>query len=242
MGHLVGHHFHLLKADREKSQAATEQLWLSMFPNEPYKVDYSAIPVDFSYRPVKVDYDIVSASARQMQFFYNVSLPHFGLVPFLQEAKERYLKFINLKKLNRDAFLVPMYDIDLMWHTHQLSPASYCADTKQWLGYTLNHDDTTTDRSPGSHLNQSFEQTRQLWSDTFQENYSIPGVGYRGPQPRGKLMKISQENINNYKDKMMTCVSMDKVEYNHHEDISKLKGYIKIYTQLVLLDILQHIV
>ena len=52
----------------------------------------------------------------------------------------------------REAFITPTYDIDLVWHSHQLCPASYKTDMLSVLGCMLNHDDTDQDRQPGSKL------------------------------------------------------------------------------------------
>lgn len=49
-----------------------------------------------------------------------VSFPHFRDCAFLQRAERRYRAFLFLMKHNRSAFLVPTYDIDLMWHAHQV--------------------------------------------------------------------------------------------------------------------------
>lgn len=37
---------------------------------------------------------------------------------------------------------VPTLDIDLVWHTHQLSPDSYDAFCEQNIGRRIEHDDT----------------------------------------------------------------------------------------------------
>ena len=162
-----------------------------------------------------------------MQFYYNVSLPHFGLMTFLMNAESRYMKFLQLKKWNRDSFLVPMYDIDLMWHSHQLAPKAYHTDLFLYLGFFVNHDDTSTDRSPGSHLNESHANTRRLWIETFKEEYAIPGVGYRGPDPRGKLYQLSQHEVDAYRSKLAR-VKLDSVAYESSNHAVKLKGSVKL--------------
>ncbi len=60
--------------------------------------------------------------------------------------------FHPVPEISRDMFVTPMYDIDLLWHTHQLHPLAYAADMTSWLGYVLNHDDTDQDRDVGSKL------------------------------------------------------------------------------------------
>ena len=101
-----------------------------------------------------------------------------------------------------------MYDIDLMWHTHQVLHEAYVQDTKTYLGYVLNHDDMDQDRSPGSHLVTSDSQTRQLWSDTFGASLAIPGAKYRGEQPR--LRMVPEDNDVVYNSSTYACTVIVK--------------------------------
>ena len=50
----------------------------------------------------------------------------------------RYLMFIKLKKLYPHQILIPMYDIDLIWHSHQLCTEAYQRDTINYLGKKKN--------------------------------------------------------------------------------------------------------
>ena len=52
-----------------------------------------------------------------------------------------------------------MYDIDIIWHTHQLHPIAYAKDMTSSLGYVMNHDDTDQDRNSGSKLSNVSVQT-----------------------------------------------------------------------------------
>ena len=46
---------------------------------------------------------------------------------------------MQLKKKYTSNFLVPMYDIDLVWHTHQLLATDYKKDTTEYFGrFSLN--------------------------------------------------------------------------------------------------------
>ena len=54
-----------------------------------------------------------------------VSLPHYRDAWFLKSAILRYRKYLFLKQSNPDLFLVPCYDFDLVWHSHQLHPHLY---------------------------------------------------------------------------------------------------------------------
>ena len=46
----------------------------------------------------------------------------------------------------------------------------------------LDHDDSTSDRSPGSHLEKSSDLTRKLWRKAGVK-FGVPGAMYRGDAP-----------------------------------------------------------
>ena len=48
-----------------------------------------------------------------------MALPHYTEEAFLRAAEQRYQGFLGLINLHPGAFLVPCYDVDLLWHTHQ---------------------------------------------------------------------------------------------------------------------------
>ncbi|RYR02520.1 hypothetical protein Ahy_B06g081316 [Arachis hypogaea] len=92
---------------------------------------------------------------------------------FIREAVARYKGFLYLIKSNKEKgikrFCVPTYDIDLIWHSHQLHPASYCKDLNKALGKVLEHDDTDSDRTKGRKLDNGFSGTTKQWENTFGE-------------------------------------------------------------------------
>ena len=69
------------------------------------------------------------------------------------QCKCESFKVTILILLCRNLFVTPMYDIDLVWHTHQLNPKAYHADMTTMLGYVMTHDDSDQDRKTGSKLN-----------------------------------------------------------------------------------------
>ncbi len=95
-------------------------------------------------------------------------MPHYRNKAYLLNAVERYRKFIHMKRQFPGEFLVPCYDFDLIWHSHQLHPLNYRNDTKRMLGKLFNHDDTVNDRSAGSKLCVSDAKTRELWRQLYQ--------------------------------------------------------------------------
>ncbi|KAL7605867.1 hypothetical protein Lser_V15G19886 [Lactuca serriola] len=176
------------------SRKETEETWNKLYPNEPYEYDMSrASSTEFSESLYNgktqsfSKYDFVLAVERQSPFFYQVSRPHFKKDLFLQEAVARYKGFLHLIRRNRERslkrFCVPTYDVDLIWHTHQLHPLSYCKDMVELLGKILEHDDTDQNRSKGQKLDTGFSDTIKQWEETFGLRYWRAGAMYRGGAP-----------------------------------------------------------
>ena len=154
-------------------------LWKQHYPGEPFEVNLTThaghVP-DFESR---IEYDITAACGRQRVFYYQVSLPHYGDRKFLNRALERYKQHLVLKQQNPELFFVPCYDIDLIWHAHQVHPLIYQKDTTEVLGKVLNHNDSVNDRRPGSKLSRSYETTREKWKENGQE-FAVRGAMFRG--------------------------------------------------------------
>jgi hypothetical protein len=196
---------HRLMSENTRHAAVerTKQLWLVRYKNEPFE-PYLDPAIDGNtcngfhsgeeYQP-KCSYDLEGAVSRQRVFYYQVSLPHYRDSSFLRSAVLRYKKYLFLKKTNPDMFLVPCYDFDLVWHAHQLHPLIYKQDTTCILGRMFNHDDSVNDRSADSKLIRSDAKTREMWKETFKEEFSLSGAMYRGDPPIGKLNKVTSEQI-----------------------------------------------
>ncbi|EEC68555.1 hypothetical protein OsI_36873 [Oryza sativa Indica Group] len=106
---------------------------------------------------------------------------------FLEEALARYKGFLYLIKTNQEnkmkLFRVPTYDVDVIWHTHQLHPATYCHDMLKLIGRVLEHDDTDDDRSEGKKLDTGFSGTTKQFENAFGARYWKAGAMYRGNLP-----------------------------------------------------------
>jgi hypothetical protein len=59
--------------------------------------------------------------------------------------------------------LCPTYDIDIIWHTHMTLPHAYRADTQDFLGKIVDHDDSINDRSADAELAQLQKKTEELF-------------------------------------------------------------------------------
>lgn len=120
-------------------------------------------------------------------YIWQVSRPHMRNDKFLEGAVARYKGFLHIIKRNRERsirrFCVPTYDIDLIWHTHQLHPVSYCKNLVDLIGKVLEHDDTDADRTKGKKLDVGFSETTKQWEETFGSRYWRAGGMYRGGAP-----------------------------------------------------------
>ena len=85
----------------------------------------------------------------------------------LQRAVDRYGKFLKMFKWYPNEVIVPTLDIDLVWHTHQCSPARYHEDTVSVTGRFINHDDTIAKDTLGAGL----ERTKMLFRTRFGQEY-----------------------------------------------------------------------
>ncbi|KAK5634944.1 hypothetical protein RRF57_010656 [Xylaria bambusicola] len=80
----------------------------------------------------------------------------------------KYERFTNIMGKNPTNIAVPTLDVDLAWHTHQLSPASYY----QWMvsktTYFVDHDDKIEEGK----LSTAFEWTSKTYQELYGEVYS----------------------------------------------------------------------
>lgn len=89
-----------------------------------------------------------------------------------------------LMKKKEHKFIVPTYQIDLMWHTHILSSIhQYHEENMKINGMIMDHDDSLSDRSEEGELNTNFIATKKLWQATYFREYSVPGGMYEGEPP-----------------------------------------------------------
>lgn len=106
---------------------------------------------------------------------------------YLEGAVARYKGFLHQIKRNKErsikSFTVPTYDVDLIWHTHQLHPSSYCKDLVSIMGMVLEHDDTDSDRTKGMKLDTGFSGTTKVWEERYGLRYWRAGAMYRGSAP-----------------------------------------------------------
>eukprot|EP00667_Euglena_gracilis_P000265 EG_transcript_265 len=164
-------------------------IWNQWYRDEPYDFQCccGAPPAEEGEaepaRPSAFSYDLHAAVARQHSRTFQTLLPHFRDPKFMRMAVQRYLQHITLCKEYPTIFLVPTYDITVVWGAHLCRPLRYRSDMDMFAGRILDRDDLACgDHRPGSLLDVSLATTSRLWTD-HGWRYHTPGTGYRGDRP-----------------------------------------------------------
>ncbi|KAG6334620.1 hypothetical protein ID866_4472 [Astraeus odoratus] len=97
----------------------------------------------------------------------------------LRHCITRYHAFLKLMADTSGSFFVPTLDIDLAWHTHQLTAHQYHEDCLELIGRYVDHDDKVEEGV----LSTSFDVTCRVW----QERYGVPYM-YCGCPPPGETL------------------------------------------------------
>ena len=84
-------------------------------------------------------------------------------------AVAKYARFLELMRRKPGTMLIPTLDVDLAWHTHQLSHAHYRAAMEERAGRFVDHDDKLGPET----LAPGMEKTAELWRVHFAEEYRV---------------------------------------------------------------------
>ncbi|KAF8886972.1 hypothetical protein BD779DRAFT_1673001 [Infundibulicybe gibba] len=77
----------------------------------------------------------------------------------LEHTIARYHAFLDLMASSPASFFVPTLDIDLAWHTHQLTAEHYKAFCMEYVGRFIDHDD----KVEAGQLSSAFDITCRAW-------------------------------------------------------------------------------
>ncbi|KAH6651357.1 hypothetical protein F5144DRAFT_589591 [Chaetomium tenue] len=80
----------------------------------------------------------------------------------------KYERFLTIMSKNPKCLTVPTLDVDLAWHTHQLSPISYYRHTVNLAARFIDHDDKIAEHT----LSKQFEWTSKMYQTMYGEVYS----------------------------------------------------------------------
>ncbi|KAL4963651.1 uncharacterized protein BDV14DRAFT_201617 [Aspergillus stella-maris] len=87
----------------------------------------------------------------------------------LTRAVKRYNNFLHLFRLYPSTFFVPTLDVDLVWHTHQLSASIYRSFVVDRVGKFINHED----KIGRGTLDTGFSSAETLYRLRFGEQYRV---------------------------------------------------------------------
>ncbi|TID04052.1 Glycine-rich domain-containing protein 1 [Colletotrichum higginsianum] len=91
-----------------------------------------------------------------------------NLVADLLKKYTRFVDIIAIAATTKDKVAVPTLDVDLTWHTHQLSPQSYFVFTLAKTGAFVDHNDKVDEDK----LSTAFEWTSKTYQEKYGEVYS----------------------------------------------------------------------
>ncbi|QIW99532.1 hypothetical protein AMS68_005050 [Peltaster fructicola] len=115
--------------------------------------------------------DLVGAVVRQSSFtekMHNIDWLHSpALYSTIPRLIVKYQRFVAMAK-TVSHMVVPTLDVDLAWHTHQLSPRSYCHYTVNQTSTFMDHDDKVAE----VRLNDAFALTSKHYERKYGEPYS----------------------------------------------------------------------
>lgn len=116
--------------------------------------------------------DLVGAVIRQCSFIEKMHSIDWIHSPAASSTMTRliqkYTRYIDIIASHPNQTAVPTLDVDLAWHTHQLSPPSYYNYTVAKTARFIDHDDKIEDTA----LSTAFEWTSKTYQKTYDELYS----------------------------------------------------------------------
>jgi hypothetical protein len=138
-------------------------------------------------------------SQKQLEFLHQIDRPEFQDPLFLKKAIQRYRKFLMLAAMRRGSLTVPMYDIDLIWHSHMSMASEYHDFCMENFGHIIDHDFSDSSRDPGSRLHSAFEDTCDQWTRQFGEPYALECTKWRGETPESfwstPQMRLAHQSV-----------------------------------------------
>lgn len=115
--------------------------------------------------------DLAGAVTRQGEFvekMHDIDWLHSPALPStMHRLVVKYIRFVDIMK-DKNHMAVPTLDVDLAWHTHQLSPLSYFQYTVAQTGQFIDHDDKVAEAK----LTDAFAWTSKTYQKLYNEPYS----------------------------------------------------------------------
>ncbi|KAI0547074.1 hypothetical protein F4679DRAFT_586975 [Xylaria curta] len=148
------------------------------------------VQIDNASPSPATDFDMVAAVQRQLKFAHKMHDIKWLHSPFvgqiLKSAIRRYEMFFTLIAEHPGKPLSPTPDIDLIWHTHQLSPNRYgLYSAMKANGKFINHNDNMAKGA----LDRAFMSTKTLFRDRFGSEYRVCYSNFAAKNPQHAAAK-----------------------------------------------------
>lgn len=132
-----------------------------------YYLVHSTLP-----SPCQINDDLVAGMLRQERFIDKMEqlnlLTSSALLPVINDAIDRYGMFLHMLEFAKFP-VVPTLDIDLVWHTHQLSFYSYYAYCLKRFSHLVVHNDKMEE----NRMSFGFETTAKKFKSWYKQDYSL---------------------------------------------------------------------
>ena len=159
----------------------------------------------------RLSVELTEIAKAQINFCYQVALPHFRDKQFLETALRRYKQFLCLKRLNPDAFLTPPVDILLIWFTHMCYPVEYATDTMKACGRVLENNVRIQIGTIIEKFRSASHETHQRWTSVSKEALFQPGTKLRTRDTKLNIKDMILEDLKS------CCVVVYKLAFSHAE-------------------------
>ncbi|KAI9467246.1 hypothetical protein BJY52DRAFT_57416 [Lactarius psammicola] len=157
------------------------------------KIGAKILGAYYDQRPFSID--LIGAVLRQGSFVKKIydlgwtSSSYFekhGDAAVLHHAVVRYHAFLDLMSSSQHMLVVPTLDVDLVWHSHQLSGPRYHKDCRTNVGRYVDHDDKVEQ----FHLSDAFDATCRAWEKRYGIPYTQCGCPLPGNTIGQKLARL----------------------------------------------------
>ena len=113
------------------------------------------------------------------------------LIGTLPRAQQKYRNFLDLARSSNNLYVTPTSDVDLFWHTHQLSPEPYRRFCIRHVGKFMDHNDKVNYRN----LYSSFKATQKAYSRHSKGVYDGCLCWSCEPERNGQEVAVSNDEV-----------------------------------------------
>ncbi|GLI70668.1 hypothetical protein VaNZ11_015607, partial [Volvox africanus] len=153
-----------------KLVAANHPAWPPPAPGSVHSQTYGAfISVTFANQ-------VAASLGRFSQMLKSWLRPHFLNLTFLTQARERYVRFLQLYRDHMDRTLVPTADIALIWHTHLGLSGEYTELCTKMFGKALRPDYLNI--ADPDDLTTAYGETARLYQEKYGQPYDSPDTAW----------------------------------------------------------------